>query len=225
MQFLSFFVVLKVPRITTAFYTCVYASNIWIYKESFMGILEVFLIGVGLSMDAFAVSICRGLKMQKLSVSQTVLIAVFFGGFQALMPLVGWFLGTQFESYITAVDHWIAFVLLAVIGGKMIYDSFKGEDDDKSEKSVLNIKELLVMAVATSIDALAVGITFAFLSVNIWSSIAIIGVTTFVLSAIGVLIGHKFGAKYKNKAEIAGGVILILIGLKILLEHLGVINF
>lgn len=190
-----------------------------------MGILEVFLIGVGLSMDAFAVSVCRGLKMQKLSISQTVLIAVFFGGFQALMPLVGWFLGTQFESYITAVDHWIAFVLLAIIGGKMIYDSFKGEDDDKNEKSVLNIKELLVMAVATSIDALAVGITFAFLSVNIWSSISIIGVTTFVLSAIGVFIGHKFGAKYKSKAELAGGVILILIGLKILLEHLGVIDF
>lgn len=190
-----------------------------------MGVLEVFLIGVGLSMDAFAVSICRGLKMKKLSISQTVLIAVFFGGFQAFMPVIGWFLGTQFEAYITAVDHWIAFVLLAVIGGKMIYDSVKGDDDDKNDKSVLNIKELFVMAIATSIDALAVGITFAFLSVNIWSSVAIIGVTTFVLSGVGVFIGHKFGAKYKNKAELAGGVILILIGLKILLEHLGVINF
>lgn len=194
-------------------------------RRIFMGILEVFLIGVGLSMDAFAVAICRGLKMQKLNAGQTALIALFFGGFQALMPLIGWFLGTQFESYITAIDHWIAFILLAVIGGKMIYDSFKKDEDDSSEKSVLNIKELLVMAIATSIDALAVGITFAFLDVNIWSSISIIGVTTFVLSAIGVLIGHKFGAKYKNKAELAGGVILILIGLKILLEHLGVINF
>lgn len=190
-----------------------------------MGILEVFLIGVGLSMDAFAVSVCRGLKMKKLNIGQMVLIAVFFGGFQALMPVIGWFLGTQFEAYITAVDHWIAFVLLAVIGGKMIYDSVKDDDDDKNEKSVLNIKELLVMAIATSIDALAVGITFAFLSVNIWSSVSIIGITTFVLSAVGVLIGHKFGAKYKNKAEFAGGIILILIGLKILLEHLGVINF
>lgn len=190
-----------------------------------MGVLEVFLIGIGLSMDAFAVAVCRGLKMQKLNFGQTALIALFFGGFQALMPLIGWFLGTQFESYITAVDHWIAFVLLAIIGGKMIYDSFKKEENDSSEKSVLNIKELLVMAIATSIDALAVGITFAFLNVNIWSSVSIIGVTTFVLSAIGVLIGHKFGAKYKNKAELAGGVILVLIGLKILLEHLGVINF
>lgn len=190
-----------------------------------MGVLEVFLIGIGLSMDAFAVAVCRGLKMQKLNFGQTALIALFFGGFQALMPLIGWFLGTQFESYITAVDHWIAFVLLAIIGGKMIYDSFKKEEDNSSEKSVLNIKELLVMAIATSIDALAVGITFAFLNVNIWSSVSIIGVTTFVLSTIGVLIGHKFGAKYKNKAELAGGVILVLIGLKILLEHLGVINF
>ena len=190
-----------------------------------MGFFELFLIGIGLSMDAFAVAICKGLGMERINKRDTLLLALFFGGFQALMPLIGWFLGTQFESYITAVDHWIAFVLLAIIGGKMIYDSFKKEEDDSSEKSVLNIKELLVMAIATSIDALAVGITFAFLNVNIWSSVSIIGVTTFVLSAIGVLIGHKFGAKYKNKAELAGGVILVLIGLKILLEHLGVINF
>ena len=194
-------------------------------KEKIMGILEVFLIGVGLSMDAFAVAVCRGLKMQKINYGQTALIALFFGGFQAIMPLAGWLLGTQFESYITAVDHWIAFVLLAIIGGKMIYDSLKKEEDDTHEKSVLNIKELFLLAVATSIDALAVGITFAFLNVNIWSSITIIGLTTLVLSAIGVLIGHKFGAKYKSKAELAGGVILVLIGLKILLEHLGVINF
>lgn len=190
-----------------------------------MGIAEIFLIGIGLSMDAFAVAVCRGLKMQKFNIKHTAVIALFFGGFQALMPLIGWFLGKQFEKYITAVDHWIAFALLAFIGGKMIYDSFKKDDDDQGEKDVFNLKEIFVMAVATSIDALAVGITFAFLSVNIWSSISIIGVTTFVLSAIGVLIGHKFGAKYKNKAELAGGVILVLIGLKILLEHLGVINF
>lgn len=190
-----------------------------------MGIAEIFLIGIGLSMDAFAVAVCRGLKMQKFNIKHTAVIALFFGGFQALMPLIGWFLGKQFEKYITAVDHWIAFALLAFIGGKMIYDSFKQDDDDQGEKDIFNIKEIFVMAVATSIDALAVGITFAFLSVNIWSSISIIGVTTFVLSAVGVLIGHKFGAKYKNKAELAGGVILVLIGLKILLEHLGVINF
>ena len=194
-------------------------------RSVIMGFLEVFLIGIGLSMDAFAVSVCRGLKMQKLNVSQTALIALFFGGFQALMPLIGWFLGTQFESYITAIDHWVAFILLAIIGGKMIYDSCKKEEDDNSDKSVLNIKELFVMAIATSIDALAVGITFAFLDVNIWSSICIIGITTFVLSAIGVFIGHKFGAKYKSKAELAGGIILVLIGVKILLEHLGIINF
>ncbi len=194
-------------------------------RSVYMGIAEIFLIGIGLSMDAFAVAVCRGLKMQKLNVKHTAVIALFFGGFQALMPLIGWFLGKQFEKYITAVDHWIAFALLAFIGGKMIYDSFKKDDDDQGEKDIFNIKEIFVMAVATSIDALAVGITFAFLSVNIWSSISIIGVTTFVLSAIGVLIGHKFGTKYKNKAELAGGVILVLIGLKILLEHLGVINF
>lgn len=194
-------------------------------RSVYMGIAEIFLIGIGLSMDAFAVAVCRGLKMQKFNIKHTAVIALFFGGFQALMPLIGWFLGKQFEKYITAVDHWIAFALLAFIGGKMIYDSFKQDDDDQGEKDIFNIKEIFVMAIATSIDALAVGITFAFLSVNIWSSISIIGVTTFVLSAVGVLIGHKFGAKYKNKAELAGGVILVLIGLKILLEHLGVINF
>ena len=187
--------------------------------------MELVLIGVGLSMDAFAVALCKGLSMRRVNYAHAAVIALFFGVFQAVMPLIGWVLGTQFARYITSVDHWIAFALLGYIGGKMIYDSFKKEEDDSSEKSVLNIKELLVMAIATSIDALAVGITFAFLNVNIWSSVSIIGVTTFVLSAIGVLIGHKFGAKYKNKAELAGGVILVLIGLKILLEHLGVINF
>lgn len=191
-----------------------------------MGFFELFLIAVGLSMDAFAVSICKGLKMQRFNVRHAGVIALAFGGFQALMPAIGWFLGKQFESYITGIDHWIAFVLLAVIGGKMAVESFKKEEEDSSkENEKLDVKELLVLAVATSIDALAVGITFAFLQVSIVPAVSLIGVITFVLSAVGVFIGHKFGAKFKSKAELAGGIILILIGLKILLEHLGVISF
>lgn len=191
-----------------------------------MGFFELFLIAVGLSMDAFAVSICKGLKMQRFNVCHAGVIALAFGGFQALMPVIGWFLGKQFESYITGIDHWIAFVLLAVIGGKMAVESFKKEEEDSSkENEKLDVKELLVLAVATSIDALAVGITFAFLQVSIVPAVSLIGVITFVLSAVGVFIGHKFGAKFKSKAELAGGIILILIGLKILLEHLGVISF
>lgn len=191
-----------------------------------MGVAELFLIGVGLSMDAFAVAVCKGLKMPKLRLKEGTVIALFFGSFQALMPLLGWLLGKQFESYITSIDHWIAFVLLAVIGGKMAVESFKKDDDledDTPER--FDLKELFILSVATSIDALAVGITFAFLQVSIWSAITLIGATTFVLSFIGVLIGHKFGAKYKSKAELAGGIILILIGLKILLEHLDIISF
>lgn len=191
-----------------------------------MGFFELFLIAVGLSMDAFAVSICKGLKMQRFNVRHAGVIALAFGGFQALMPVIGWFLGKQFESYITGIDHWIAFALLAVIGGKMAVESFKKEEEDSSKKNEkLDVKELLVLAVATSIDALAVGITFAFLQVSIVPAVSLIGVITFVLSAVGVFIGHKFGAKFKSKAELAGGIILILIGLKILLEHLGVISF
>lgn len=191
-----------------------------------MGFFELFLIAVGLSMDAFAVSICKGLKMQRFNVRHAGVIALAFGGFQALMPVIGWFLGKQFESYITGIDHWIAFVLLAVIGGKMAVESFKKEEEVSSkENEKLDVKELLVLAVATSIDALAVGITFAFLQVSIVPAVSLIGVITFVLSAVGVFIGHKFGAKFKSKAELAGGIILILIGLKILLEHLGVISF
>lgn len=188
-----------------------------------MSIWEVFLVAVGLSMDAFAVAICKGLKMPKINKKQMALIALFFGGFQALMPLIGYFLGKQFEEYIVSVDHWITFVLLGFIGGKMIYESFK--KDDEEEDKPFNIKELFVLAIATSIDALAVGITFAFLKVNVVMSVSMIGITTFILSAIGVLIGHKFGEKYKSKAEFAGGLILILIGLKILLEHLEIISF
>lgn len=191
-----------------------------------MGFFELFLIAVGLSMDAFAVSICKGLKMQRFNVRHAGVIALAFGGFQAMMPVIGWFLGKQFESYITGIDHWIAFALLAVIGGKMAVESFKKEEEDSSKgNEKLDVKELLVLAVATSIDALAVGITFAFLQVSIVPAVSLIGVITFVLSAVGVFIGHKFGAKFKSKAELAGGIILILIGLKILLEHLGVISF
>ena len=191
-----------------------------------MGFLELFLIGVGLSADAFSVSVCKGLNMRKLNLGHAYIIALFFGGFQALMPFIGYLLGTSFSKYIESFDHWIAFVLLVFIGGKMVIEAIKEKDEDQEEKTdILKMGELTVLAVATSIDALAVGITFAFLKADIFFSILIIGVTTFALSLGGVLLGHRFGAKYKNKAEIAGGVILILIGLKILFEHLGVINF
>lgn len=194
-----------------------------------MGFSELLLIAVGLSMDAFAVAVCKGLKMRRLDIGKTAVIALFFGGFQALMPLLGWALGKQFEHYITSIDHWIAFFLLLFIGGKMIIESFK-KDKDSDENSEhdeekLDLKELTLMAVATSIDALAVGVTFAFLQVNILTSITVIGSVTFILSALGVSVGHKFGAKYKNKAELCGGIILVLIGIKILLEHLGVLSF
>lgn len=185
-----------------------------------MGIGELIIISLGLSMDAFAVAICKGLNMRKIDYGQTALIALFFGGFQALMPFIGWLLGKQFESYITSIDHWIAFALLGFIGGKMIYESFKNDDDALADVSKPDLRELTVLAIATSIDALAVGITFAFLKADIKISVLLIGVITFLLSAVGVFIGHKFGEKYKNKAELAGGIILVLIGLKILAEHL-----
>lgn len=191
-----------------------------------MGLFEVLMIGVGLSMDAFAASVCKGLGMRRLNVKNMFVIALFFGGFQALMPCIGWFLGKQFESYITSVDHWVAFALLAFIGGKMIYDVFhENRKDCCCEKTDrLNIKEVFTLAVATSIDALAVGISFAFLQVNIVEAVSVIGITTFVLSIAGVVIGNIFGAKYEKKATLAGGIILIIIGLKILLEHLGVMG-
>ena len=189
-----------------------------------MGFIELFLIAIGLSADAFAVAVCKGLNMKKVNGKIAVIIGLFFGGFQALMPLIGWVLGKQFESYIVSFDHWVAFVLLAFIGGKMIKESFEKECEC-CEKELLDIKEIFVLAIATSIDALAVGITFAFLNVNILESITLIGCTTFILSVIGVYLGAKFGAKYKNKAELAGGIILVLIGLKILLEHLELISF
>ena len=193
-----------------------------------MGFVELFLIGVGLSMDAFAVSVCKGLGMSRLNIRQAAVISLFFGGFQALMPLIGWALGTQLADFITPIDHWIAFILLALIGGKMLFDAFRGDDEGEAgepKDTRLDLKELLMLAIATSIDALAVGITFAFLGVNIVEAISIIGATTFVLSVAGVAVGHAFGARYERGATIVGGVVLILIGCKILLEHLGVIAF
>lgn len=191
-----------------------------------MGVTELSLIAIGLSMDAFAVSVCKGLCMKRLEVRQAVVIALFFGGFQAFMPLAGWALGTQFERYITPVDHWIAFVLLGGIGGKMLWDAFH-EDDLEGvacrADGNLEMRELVMLAIATSIDALAVGITFAFLCVDIVVSVGLIGVITFALSLLGVAVGHRFGARYEKPATIAGAVVLILMGLKILLEHLGII--
>lgn len=189
--------------------------------------IELLLMGVGLAMDAFAVSVCKGLGMSKVNKKQAVTIGLFFGGFQALMPLIGWVLGKQFEKYITSVDHWIAFILLGFIGGKMIVEALRPEPEETVEKldEPLDLKEMFVLAVATSIDALAVGITFAFLGTPIVEAITIIGVTTFVISIIGVYIGNFFGSKYKNRAEFVGGLILVLLGLKILLEHLGVLTF
>lgn len=190
-----------------------------------MGFFEILMIGIGLSMDAFAAAVCKGLSMRKATIENVLIIGLFFGGFQALMPAIGYFLGKQFEEYIISVDHWIAFVLLAFIGGKMILDVIKGDDCEDSCicQIRLNVREIFVLAVATSIDALAVGISFAFLRVQIESAVLVIGITTFILSAIGVVIGNKFGARYKNKATLTGGIILILIGAKILLEHLGLI--
>lgn len=177
-------------------------------------------------MDAFAVSICKGLGMKRLNMKQALVIGLFFGGLQALMPFLGWALGTQLADFITPIDHWIAFILLAIIGGKMLLDAIRGGDEEDAgepKDTSLDFKELLMLAIATSIDALAVGITFAFLGVNIVWAMVIIGVTTLVLSVIGVAVGHAFGARYEKGATIVGGVVLILIGCKILLEHLGVL--
>ena len=182
-----------------------------------MGFIECFFIGVGLSMDAFAASVCKGLGMDRLRWRQAGVLALSFGGFQALMPLLGWLLGRRFESYITSVDHWIAFLLLGVIGGKMIQDALHPEEESCSVG--FDWQELLALSVATSIDAMAVGVTFAFLQVDILPAACLIGCTTFCLSLVGVWVGRRFGSRWREKAAIAGGVILILIGLKILLEH------
>ena len=184
-----------------------------------MGLLELFILAVGLSMDAFAVSVCKGLAMPKITLRRTFIVGAWFGGFQALMPAVGYVLGVQFRDKITAVDHWIAFLLLGVIGANMIKEALSGECENESDS--LDVRTMFLLAVATSIDALAVGITFAFLKVHIIAAVSFIGATTFAISAAGVKIGNVFGTKYKSKAELAGGIILILLGLKILLEHLG----
>ena len=189
--------------------------------------IELFLMGIGLAMDAFAVSICKGLAMRKVNKKQAFVIALFFGGFQALMPFIGWVLGIQFEQYITSIDHWIAFILLGYIGGKMIVESVKPEEAEEVAEMdpPLDIKEMFMLAIATSIDALAVGITFAFLDYPIVEAISVIGFTTFFVCIGGVYVGNFFGNKYKNKAEFAGGLILVLLGVRILLSHLGIINF
>lgn len=189
-----------------------------------MGIIELLLIAIGLSMDAFAVAVCKGLSAGKPQKSNYFTVGIWFGGFQALMPTIGFLLGSAFDKYIKRFDHWVAFVLLAFIGANMLKEGFSGETETASAS--FGFKTMSVMAIATSIDALAVGITFGLLpDVNIVAAVSFIGVITFILSAVGLKIGNIFGLKYKSKAEFAGGVILILIGTKILLDHLGVINF
>lgn len=191
-----------------------------------MTLLEIFLIGIGLSMDAFAVAICKGLAMpDKVDRKGALLIALYFGVFQAVMPALGWLLGSQFARYVTQMAPWIAFVLLAWIGGSMIRECLSKEEKEEAEMGAVSHKELLVLAVATSIDALAVGVTFSMLelAVSIGAAVALIGCTTFVISLGGVYVGNVFGARYKGKAEFVGGAILILIGVKILLEHFGVL--
>ena len=193
-----------------------------------MGFIELLLIGVGLSMDAFAVSICQGLSMTKIKWGHALTVGLYFGGFQALMPFTGWLLGSQFAGCIQQYDHWVAFVLLVLIGGNMIREALSGEEDEAEDAAIgagLDHKKLFLMAIATSIDALAVGVTFAFLDTAILPAIGIIGTTTFFISVAGVAVGCWFGARYKKRAEITGGVILVLLGVKILLEHLGVIGF
>ena len=184
--------------------------------------IELFLMGVGLSMDAFAVSICKGLGMRKVNKKQALVIGLFFGGFQALMPFVGWLLGSQFEKYITSIDHWIAFILLGIIGGKMIVESVKPDKEDDEVKEMdapLDLKEMFVLAVATSIDAFAVGITFALLNMSLLLPCTIIGIVAFIFSISGIFIGKKLGNYFGDKFEILGGVVLILIGIKILLGY------
>ena len=186
-----------------------------------MSILELFILAVGLSMDAFAVSVCKGLSLGKIKPKHMCIAGAWFGGFQALMPLIGYFLGSFFAEMIEKYDHWVAFVLLAIIGGNMIKESF---GKDEKVDSSMDVKSMLLLAIATSIDALAVGVTFAFLQVQIVPAVSCIGVITFIFSAVGVKIGSLFGTKYKSKAELFGGIVLVLIGIKILLEGIGVLG-
>ena len=190
-------------------------------EDVFMDLLTLLTLAVGLAMDAFAVSICKGLAMREKVLKKGIIVGLWFGGFQALMPTIGFFLGTQFKDQITSIDHWIAFVLLGLIGINMVKEALSN-DEEQADDSIA-VKEMFMLAVATSIDALAVGITFAFLNVHIVSSASMIGVCTFLISFAGVKIGNIFGTKYKSKAELAGGIILILLGFKILFEHLHIL--
>ena len=187
-----------------------------------MSLLTLFITAVGLSMDAFAVSICKGLAMKKLDLKKALIIGLWFGGFQALMPAAGYLLGSRFEQYVTAIDHWIAFILLSLIGANMIKEALSKEENEANDS--VDVKTMFLLAVATSIDALAVGVTYAFLRVAVIPAISFIGITTFILSVAGVRVGNIFGIKYKSKAEFMGGVILILIGIRILTEHLGLLD-
>lgn len=186
-----------------------------------MSFIEIIFIGVGLAMDAFAVSVCKGLSTKKLELKHSLICGGYFGFFQGFMPFVGYILGVQFKDKIESIDHWIAFILLLLIGINMIKESLDNDEDCDPDFS---LKAMIPLAIATSIDALAIGVTFAFLNVNIIYAIVIIGMTTFIISMLGVKIGHIFGSKYKSKAEIVGGMILIIMGTKILLEHLGIFN-
>ena len=191
-----------------------------------MSILELLLIAVGLSMDAFAVSVCKGLATRQLRWRHYLIIGAWFGGFQALMPSIGYLLGSTFESYITAVDHWVAFFLLCLIGGSMVKEALSKDGEAGADNSSFAVRPILVLAIATSIDALAVGVTFALLpGVSIVAAVSFIGATTFLLSAAGLKAGNVFGLRYKSRAELTGGIILILMGGKILLEHLGILTF
>lgn len=184
-----------------------------------MSIIEIALIGVGLAMDAFAVSICKGLAMRRMNYKKAIIIAAFFGVFQALMPALGYVLGTTFANKIATIDHWIAFILLALIGANMIKEALSSDDDECQDDS-LRLGDLIMLSIATSIDALAVGITFAFFNVSLLLSVSMIGIITFIICVIGVKVGNVFGEKYKSKAELAGGLILIVMGAKILIDHL-----
>ena len=190
-------------------------------EDVFMDLLTLLTLAVGLAMDAFAVSICKGLAMREKVLKKGIIVGLWFGGFQALMPTIGFFLGRQFKDQITSIDHWIAFVLLGLIGINMVKEALSN-DEEQADDSIA-VKEMFMLAVATSIDALAVGITFAFLNVHIVSAASMIGVCTFLISFVGVKIGNIFGTKYKSKAELAGGIILILLGFKILFEHLHIL--
>lgn len=192
-----------------------------------MSLVELFILAVGLSMDAFAVAVCKGLAMKKADLKKALIVGLYFGIFQAGMPFLGYMLGVGFQSKITSIDHWIAFILLGLIGFNMAKEGLKGDCDCccEDEDASLDFKSMIVLAIATSIDALAVGVTFAFLQVEIIPAVSFIGVTTLIISMLGVKVGSVFGSRYKSKAELAGGIILILMGIKILLEHLGILVF